>query len=177
MRILALAGSLRAASINVAACEAAAVLAPRGCEVVLHGLGELPLFNPDLEARMPAPVQRLRAAVGEADALWIASPEYAHGISGVLKNALDWLVSDERFPGKPVALINTSPRACHAWDATAETLRTMSARLVPGACVTLPLLGWHDNRDSILADPALCAQVAAALAALVADAGSRPPDR
>ena len=46
----------------------------------------------------------------EADALLIASPEYAHGVSGVMKNALDWLVGDEAFVGKPVALVNTSPR-------------------------------------------------------------------
>jgi chromate reductase, NAD(P)H dehydrogenase (quinone) len=177
MRILALAGSLRAASINVAACQAAAVLAPPGCEVVSHPLGELPLFNPDLEAGMPPPVQRLRTTVGEADALWIASPEYAHGISGVLKNALDWLVSDERFPGTPVALINTSPRARHAWEAAAETLATMSARLVPAACITLPLLGRHASCASILAEPALCHDIEAALAALVAAAGGPAPDQ
>ena len=176
MRVLAIAGSLRAASINLAACQAAAVLAPPGCQVMLHPLRGLPLFNPDLEADMPLPVRRWLLAVGEADALWIASPEYAHGISGVLKNALDWLVSDERFPGKPVALVNTSPRARHAWDAAAETLRTMSARLVPGACATLPLLGCHDSCASILADAALCQGIEVALVALAGAVGAPPPD-
>jgi NAD(P)H-dependent FMN reductase len=179
MRVLALSGSLRAASLNTACCQAAAVLAPPGVNVVLHRLGELPLYNPDLEAVMPVSAAKLRAAVAAADALLIASPEYAHGISGVLKNALDWLVSDERFPGKHVALVNTSPRAHHAWDATAETLRTMSARLVPAASLELPLLGYHTTCASLLAEPALCERLEALLAALGAavaadrsDAGS-----
>ena len=176
MRILALVGSLRAASLNLAACRAAMALAPPRCAVVLHGLGDLPLYNPDLEAAMPPAAARLRDAVAGAGALLVASPEYAHGISGVLKNALDWLVSDERFPGKPVALLNTSPRARHAWEAAAETLRTMSARVIEEASITLPLLGHHASRETILADAAASARLAAALAALAGAAGSGPPD-
>ena len=71
-----------------------------------------------------------RNAVGKASALIIASPEYAHGISGVSKNALDWLVSYEGFVDKPIALVNASPRARHAFDALHEVLRTMSANII-----------------------------------------------
>ena len=60
--------------------------------------------------------------------------------------------------------------------AAAETLRTMSARLMPGACATLPLLGWHDSCASILADPALCQAIEATLAALAGDIGAPSPD-
>lgn len=89
MRILALPGSLRAASINAAFCRAAARLAPVGIELLVYpGLGELPLFNPDLEASLPDRVRELHAAIVRADALLVASPEYAHGVSGVMKNAL-----------------------------------------------------------------------------------------
>ena len=60
----------------------------------------------------------------------IASPEYAHGVSGVLKNALDWLVGSDGFAGKPVLILNAAPRARHAIVALREILATMSAQIV-----------------------------------------------
>jgi len=142
MKILAISGSLRAASINSAFCRAAARLAPRSMQVtVFTSLGELPLFNPDLEANPSHLVQSFRAVVAQADAMIIASPEYAHGVSGAMKNALDWLVSFEGVVSKPIALVNTSPRAHHAYDALREILQTMSTDIVAQASVTVPLLG------------------------------------
>jgi len=94
-------------------------------------------------------VQRLRDNIKHADGLIIASPEYAHGISGVMKNALDWLVSGDEFPFKPVALINTSPRSRHAQEALHEVLTTMSATIVDNACITVPLLGSGFDADAI----------------------------
>src|SRR5512139_2459361 len=164
MKILALPGSLRAASINAAFCRAAARLAPIGMDVTVHAsLGSLPLFNPDLEPSAPDAVQALRSAVGRADALLIASPEYAHGVSGVMKNALDWLVSFEGFVGKPVAVVNTSPRAYHAYDALLETLRTMSATIIPDACVALPLLGECTAEQQMCASQDVSSRIRAVL--------------
>jgi chromate reductase len=98
MRILAISGSLRAASSNTALLRAAAALAPEGMEVVLYGgLGDLPHFNPDLEGAAPPAVIDLWARVREADGLLIACPEYAHGVPGAMKNALDWLVGGDEF--------------------------------------------------------------------------------
>jgi chromate reductase, NAD(P)H dehydrogenase (quinone) len=71
----------------------------------------LPHFNPDLELTEPPSATNLCAQIKWADGLLISSPEYAHGVPGVLKNALDWLVSGEKFLGKAIALINASPRA------------------------------------------------------------------
>ena len=103
VNVLALCGSLRAASMNAALLRATARLAPDGTRVeIFSGLAELPLFNPDLEADMPAPARRLQAAISACDALLIASPEYAHGVTAVIKNALDWLVSFPPFVDKPV---------------------------------------------------------------------------
>jgi chromate reductase len=142
MKILAISGSLRAASINTALLRAAQALTPVGMTINLYTeLGDLPLFNPDLESVIPATVRRLRLQVAEADALLIASPEYAHGVSGAIKNGLDWLVSDETFANKPVAVLNASPRARHADAALRETLITMAAQIVEPASVTIPLLG------------------------------------
>jgi NAD(P)H-dependent FMN reductase len=154
MRILAIPGSLRAASLNAALLRAAARLAPPGIVVgVFAGLGELPLFNPDLEAQLPSRVHSFRERVASADALLISSPEYAHGVTGAIKNALDWLVSYEPFVNKPVAVLNTSPRAHHADAALREILITMSARLVEEASLSLPLLGSGLDENGMIAAP------------------------
>lgn len=154
MNVLALSGSLRQASINSAFCRAATRLAPPPMRVsVFSGIGGLPLFNPDLEACPPAAVRDFRRAVGHSDALLIASPEYAHGISGVMKNALDWLVSHEGTVHKPVALANTSPRAHHADDALREVLLTMSTYLIPQASVSIGLLGNCVTEEAMLTTP------------------------
>ena len=157
MKIVAISGSLRAGSSNTAVLRAAARLAPDGVEVIqIEGIADLPFFNPDLDGDdLPPPVGAMRELIGRVDGLLISSPEYARGVAGVLKNALDWLVGSHEFPDKPVALINTSPRATHALAALTLTLETMSARLATEACVTLPLLGGAWDEHSIAADPAL----------------------
>lgn len=167
MKILALSGSLRAASINTALLRATCRLAPPGMALsIFEGLGELPLFNPDRETSPPAGVDAFRARVAEADALIIASPEYAHGVTGTIKNALDWLVSFEPFASKPVAVFNASPRAHHADDALRETLRTMAAVIVEPASIALPLLGAKLDDQGMAASMPISACVQDALRAL-----------
>jgi len=172
MRLLAISGSLRRASSNTAALEALARLAPEGVKALVYReLAELPPFNPDddVEDRpKPAPVERLRALIGASDALIIAAPEYAHGIPGALKNALDWLVASETFAGKPVALINTSPRAFHAQASLREILSTMAARVMPEAFAAISLTGKTVTADDILADPACARRLKESLEALLA---------
>jgi chromate reductase, NAD(P)H dehydrogenase (quinone) len=168
-RVLCLSGSLRRMSANTAALQAAQRLAPAGLELVLHqGLGDLPLFNPDDEAdALPSAVQALRAAVGHADALLIACPEYAHGVPGAFKNLLDWLVGSLEFPGKPVALLNASGRGSyHAQEALVEILTTMSAQVLGGASRTVALSGAGCRADDVLADPARRDELHALLVAL-----------
>src|SRR2546423_728666 len=101
--LLGISGSLRADSANTRLLRAAVDLVPPGMELVLFDdLAKLPFFNPDLDHdRPPEPVQRFRQQVGSAAALVISSPEYAHGVPGALKNALDWLVASVEFPEKP----------------------------------------------------------------------------
>lgn len=169
-QVLAVAGSLRAASINTAFCRAAARLAGDGLQLRLYdGLGTLPMFNPDFEPSPPPAVRDWREQVDRADALLIASPEYAHGVSGMLKNALDWLVAFEGFVHKPVAVVNTSPRAHHAYDALLETLRTMSATIVVDASVSLPLLGSPcTTEEQMVHSPTVAPMIAAAMSSLAA---------
>ena len=151
IRILALSGSLRKKSYNTALINAVAQLAPAEIEVVVFDEMELlPLFNPDREDEDIRAIIKLQEELNKSDGLIISSPEYAHGISGVLKNALDWLVSGEDFPYIPVALYNTSPRATHAQAALREVITTMSANIIESACVSVPLLGTNLDAAGIV---------------------------
>lgn len=166
LRILAIPGSLRAVSSNTALLRAAARLAPPGVKIAVYGgLGDLPHFNPDLEGSEPPPVIDFIARVREADGLLISSPEYAHGVPGAMKNALDWLVSDEEFMGKPVALFNASPLATYAQAALLETITVMSARVVAEACIAVPVSGKKLDEAGIAAHPEIAGTVRAALEA------------
>jgi NAD(P)H-dependent FMN reductase len=154
IRLLAISGSLRAASFNTALLRAAIQLAPEDVEIIFYtDIANLPFFNPDLEGKEPVSVLRFRELIGSADGILIASPEYAHGVTGVMKNALDWLVSGEEFVAKPVALFNTSPRASHAYDALEETITVMSARIINEASITVALLGTQLDAAGIVAHP------------------------
>jgi NAD(P)H-dependent FMN reductase len=157
-------------SVNTALVQAAARLAPIGtCVSIYGGLGELPPFNPDLDGiGVPASVFRFRAALEACDAVLISSPEYAHGVSGVLKNALDWVVGSGELINKPVALINASARAIHAHASLTETLNTMSANVIADASVTVPLDGATADTDSIAADVRYSALLRSALRVLAA---------
>jgi NAD(P)H-dependent FMN reductase len=174
-QFLAVSGSLRARSSNTEALRAVALLAPAHVRVTLYiGLASLPQFNPDLDvegAAPPAAVAALRAQVAAADAILICSPEYAHGVPGSLKNALDWLVSGHEIVQKPIGLINASPRSTFAVASLAETLRTMSTVLVPEANVVLPLSGRDLDAAAIAADPAFAQTLRTALDALTTAAG------
>jgi NAD(P)H-dependent FMN reductase len=153
MNILAISGSLRAASNNSALLRAVARLAPASIVVELFGdLGNLPLFNPDIEAVNLPVVARFREQLIAADAVIIASPEYAHGVTGSMKNALDWMVGCEAFVNKPVALLNASPRAVHAHASLKETITVMSALIVEESSITIPVLGSGLDEEGIMSE-------------------------
>jgi NAD(P)H-dependent FMN reductase len=152
LNLLALSGSLRKASYNSAAINALLELAPRHVDITIGDISHLPIFNPDREGENIPELTTLKHSLSESNGLIIASPEYAHGISGPLKNALDWLVSGAEFPYKPIMLINTSPRASHAQAALREVLSTMSGNIIENSCVTIPLLGSELDRNGILAE-------------------------
>jgi len=172
MRLLAISGSLRAQSSNGELLLALTRLGAPAIEVeVYDDLGNLPHFNPDLdgEGAIPAPaVQDLRRAVARADGIVISSPEYAHGVPGALKNALDWLVSGPEIVYKPISLLSTSPRSTHAQAALAETLHTMSTALVEGACMALPIAGRGLDAAAIIGDAELRGRLEGVLTAMQA---------
>jgi len=170
MKIFTISGSLRARSGNTELLRAAQLVADLSWTFDHYdGLASLPHFNPDhdLEGSAPSePVRDLRARIAAADALLVCSPEYAHGVPGSLKNALDWMVSDAAMIGKPIGLLNASARSTYAHPQLAETLRTMSANVVEGASLVVPLDGRRLDAAGIAADPALAALLRNALDAL-----------
>ena len=170
IRIIAISGSLRSGSSNTALLRAARAMAQGGMTVELYdGIDRLPFFNPDLDGdEVPAAVESFRAKLRESDGLLISSPEYAHGVPGVLKNALDWLVGSTQgeIVDKPVALINASPRATHAQASLVETLRTMSASVVADVGLTVSLKAQTIDETSLRSQPDVVRAVSAAFAAL-----------
>lgn len=174
-RLLAISGSLRAASSNTSILRAAELLVPAG--VVLEhydDLGRLPHFNPDLEERLPPEVIGLRERIERAAGLVISCPEYARGIPGSFKNGLDWLVGSLTFPGKRVMLINTSARASAAQAALRLVLTTMSAQIIEDASITVDLLSSRLTPEQIVANATTAEPVRKALATFVA--GLQTPD-
>jgi NAD(P)H-dependent FMN reductase len=167
IHLLAISGSLRKASTNAALLGAASLLAPEGLTVEIYDeLGDLPHFNPDLDVDpLPGPVADLRARVGAADGLLFSSPEYARGVPGSLKNALDWLVSGDVFPGKPVTFLHASERGVVSQAALRLILETMSARLIDEASITIPLLGTQTDAQTISEDVAMATKIRNALQA------------
>jgi chromate reductase, NAD(P)H dehydrogenase (quinone) len=177
MRILGIAGSLRRGSYNHALLREAAERLPAGAELVeFDRLGEIPPYDADVEAKgVPEPVEALRQAMLEADAVVVATPEYNHSIPGVLKNALDWAsrpAGQSALTGKPAAVVGASTGMFGAVWAQAETRKVLGA--LGGRVVEreLPVAGaaelYRDGRLELSPDQS--EQLEGILAELVAEA-------
>ena len=112
MNLLGIAGSLRAASFNASLIRAAGAVAPDGAAVTLFDrLGEIPPYNDDEKQKaIPDAVTALAGQIRAADGLLISTPEYNYGVSGVLKNAIDWIsrVPDQPFKDKPIGVMGAA---------------------------------------------------------------------
>ena len=172
MHILALSGSLRADSLNTRLLREAARLEPEHAFEAWERLDDLPHFSPERDTEPPpAPVAELRARIRAADALLVCTPEYIHAMPAVLKNLLEWVVSSGACVDKPAAAWSASPSpegGAKARESLAHTLAVMSARVVPGAALSLTLARSSFDAAGRLADPVQAAAVQRALAALVA---------
>ncbi len=164
MRIFAISGSLRATSSNTALLKnlARAIPAPSAMHL-FDGLGDLPPFNPDFDESAPDSVTAFRATVAAADVVAISTPEYAHGVPGVLKNALDWLVGSGELYRKPVALLHVSGRGEYARASLREILTIMGTAIVLDAVVTTKP---SDGLDAIADTPELL-EIEAAVNAMI----------
>ncbi|MBX3168358.1 MAG: NAD(P)H-dependent oxidoreductase [Candidatus Eremiobacteraeota bacterium] len=110
-KIVALVGSLRQGSLNRALLREAAAVAPTGLEIELLEIGDVPLYNSDVQAQgFPEVVNRLGEAIRQADGILLVTPEYNYSVSGVLKNTIDWIsrLPNQPFSEKPVAIMGAS---------------------------------------------------------------------
>jgi chromate reductase, NAD(P)H dehydrogenase (quinone) len=173
-RLLTVSGSLRAGSSNAVLLSAVERLAPADVVVSAYtGVAILPAFNPDVEeseSPLPEPVMQWRAAIADADAVLISSPEYVHGIPGALKNALDWIVGGSEIVGKPVGVLSASAASRFAHPQLIEVLKTMSAAIVPEATVVIDIPRRGVDVEQLVIDPAFAPALRKAVEALLAQA-------
>ncbi|AMJ64428.1 NADPH-dependent FMN reductase [Hymenobacter sp. PAMC 26628] len=175
MLLFALSGSPRPGSAVGQLLRAAAAAVPAGTDVELYEeLLGLPLFSPDLDgpgAPAPPAVAALRQALARADAVLLATPEYAYGMPGSLKNALDWLVSAGSFYGKSTGVLSASPSEGGGEKARAGlllTLGALGAAVVPAASFAVPFVRAKLDAAGTVTDEALAARLGAAVATLTA---------
>ncbi len=172
MNLLVVSGSLRAASSNTALARAAATLAPDEVSTTVSELlDSLPHFSPDRDGdAAPDAAREWRAQVGAADGVLLVTPEYAFGIPGSLKNALDWLVTSGELWRKPVVVVSASPSAKggeHAHAALKLTLSALEAEIVEEGSLTLAFISTKVGKDGTVTDAATADALRASVEALV----------
>ena len=173
--IVGVAGSLRRASFNRGLIRAAIEVAPAGVTVTPFELHDIPMYDGDVEANGdPEPVVALKRAIGEADALLIATPEYNHCVPGVLKNAIDWASRPARasvLSGKPVAIIGASTGRGGTARAQAQLrdgLTYTGGMVLPLPELLVPLAPDKADEHGNLVDEATRAELRDVLVALAA---------
>jgi chromate reductase, NAD(P)H dehydrogenase (quinone) len=154
MKILGISGSLRVSSSNTTILRSIAKLVPSNVRFSIYeGLGKLPHFNPELDTDKVIPsVQDWRERISESDLILFCTPEYAHGVPGVLKNGLDWIVSSGEFMDKPTAVISASPSidgGVKANDSLVQTLRVMMAKITESRILCIPAVSAKLNGDEV----------------------------
>jgi chromate reductase len=166
IRVVAFAGSLRHASYNRGLIRVAAESAPQGFSFDVISLDDIELFNQDVEdAGEPPAIVAFKRAIAQADAMLVATPEYNHGIPGVLKNALDW-ASRPRVTSplkdKPVAVVGASPglgSTARAQAQLRETFVFTGACAMPQPELLISSAASHFDDEGNLTDPELRASL------------------
>lgn len=165
-KILAILGSTRAASSNLNLIKAIQALTTDMFDItVYNGIGALPQFNPDLDNAddVPTSVIVFRSQIKAADGVLISTPEYAMGVPGALKNAIDWTVSSCEFSNKPVALITASTSGLKAHDALLGTLQVIEAKMTGETALVIPFIKTRVNDEGTITDAHTLKQVNALL--------------
>ena len=181
--LLLISGSSRRGSTSGAVLATAAALAPDAVSAVVYGgIGDLPLFSPDLDAEgvpVDPRVADMRASVARADAILICTPEYAGALPAAMKNLLEWTIGDAGTHAKPIAWINAAgpaapTGAADAHDSLRKVLGYAGARIVDDSCVRVPVTRDMVAADGRIADPDARAAIASAIDTLAAAAEPVP---
>ncbi|OMP75075.1 MULTISPECIES: NADPH-dependent FMN reductase [unclassified Chitinophaga] len=174
-KILCISGSLRPTSSNTNILKAIPQLAewPGISFSIYEGLDQLPYFSPELDYEGSTPaatVADLRAQLSIANAVIVCTPEYAFGIPGVLKNALDWIVSSGEFVDKPTAVISASPMMTGGDKANAslvQTLKVMTATITDDRILTIPTVRTKIDAAGNITDNTLKADLVKIVTSLI----------
>ncbi|MGC4021415.1 MAG: NAD(P)H-dependent oxidoreductase [Cyclobacteriaceae bacterium] len=160
-RILAICGSTRKTSSNLNLINAVVDLTKDRFDLKLfEAIDSIPHFNPDLDnENPPEAVRNFRNQLKEADGILICTPEYAMGVPGTLKNALDWTVSSCEFSHKPVALITASSQGENAHASLLKTLRIIESNIPDQTQLLIPFIKTKVSRDNKITDPSTLKQV------------------
>ena len=170
MQILAISGSLRANSSNNAILKAAAAMVPAGIQFTMYQeLAQIPPFDDSQEPSLP--VARFRQQLQNADGIFICTPEYAFGVSGVLKNALDWTVSSGELVNKPLALVTAATGGEKAHAALLLTFTALSTSIPPGGDLVISYVKSKLDAGGGIKDPATAKQLQEVMDALVTAIG------
>ena len=167
IKILGISGSLRANSSATAVLNIVAGLVPEQVEFTIYnGLAEIPAFNDSNE--IPGTVEAFIKLLSDADGVFFVIPEYAFGVPGALKNALDWTVSSSTaFPDKPVALITAATGGDKAHAAFLLTLKAISSKIPEGATLLLSFIRSKLNEKNEVNDIATLDQIRTVINSLI----------
>ncbi|MDB5136516.1 MAG: azr 2 [Mucilaginibacter sp.] len=152
--IFAISGSLRWGSSNHAILQALSKMCPTDINYsIYNGLSEIPAFDPGLDDDNPPPaILSLRKQLADADGIILCTPEYAYGVPGALKNALDWMVSSASFSGKPTSLITASTGGENAHKALIKILGAIDANLLKNATLLVSFIRSKMDADGNIID-------------------------
>lgn len=168
--ILAISGSLRLGSSNHAILRALGKMMPSNINYnIYNGISEIPAFDPGLDNDTPPiAVTAFRKQLAEANGIIICTPEYAYGVPGALKNALDWTVSSASFSGKPTSLITASTGGENAHEALIKILGAIDANLIKEATLLISFVRSKMDADGNLTDEGTVAKLQLVYEAFIA---------
>jgi chromate reductase, NAD(P)H dehydrogenase (quinone) len=168
-KIFAISGSTRQNSTNHNLIKAIAIIFAGKISIELfEGLAALPAFNPDDTSKDIPEVNSFRQSIADADGIIICTPEYAHGVPGALKNAIDWTVSSNEFYHKPTALITASTDGTSGHAALLETLKTIEAKNILQLQLLIQFAKTKIGEDNTITDEATAIAVKQLVEALIA---------
>lgn len=154
-KVLAISGSTRQNSTNHRLIEAITDIMKENFDIQLYdGLSLLPYFNPDDDGEhVSKEVTLFRQLLGNADGVIICTPEYAHGVPGILKNAIDWTVGSGNFSHKPTLLVTASTDGKCGHQSLMETLRVIEAKNIDTLQLLISFASTKINNDNQIIDP------------------------
>lgn len=167
--VLAISGSTRKNSTNHNLIKAIAELSAETLNVtVFNGIAILPQFNPDHDGdSVASEVADFRQQLNKAEGILICTPEYAHGVPGTLKNAIDWTISSGEFPHKPTMLITASTDGSYGHKALLETLKAIEAKNIDNLQMVIPFAKTKISVDNKISDEKTLADVEALIMAFI----------